>query len=161
MAPLPLAIFNTGSSQDLWTRIPSAVNVGTSIKWHYGDPNQLGYSGIFDWSTVKSKRADATRIQKRDDEIIPLGGTEPVDDVGIGEDFGHELDTHGLKYVDGVLESWQIADENPEGLGWDLIAPLSPIAEEGRPLSPIAEEDKPLSPIAEEGRPLSPIAEED
>src|SRR5271170_5826744 len=158
MAPLPLPLFNPGSSQALWKRIPIASCVGNSVKWHYGDAKQLGSSGIFDWSTVKSKRADPSHIKKRDDETS--FDPEPGN-AGNGGDSRDLLDTEQLSYIDRALESLQIADETPEGLVWDIAAPLSPIAEEGKPLSPIPEEGKPLSPIAEEDKPLSSIAEED
>ena len=156
MAPLPLALFNPGSSQALWKRIPTPSVLDNSVKWHYGDPNQLGHSA-FDWSTVKAKRADTSHIQKRDDETTV--DTESGD-AGNGEHSGQSVDTDGLSYLDRALEGFEITDENPEGLGCDIAEPLSPIPEE-EPLSPIPEEDEPLSPIAEEGKPLSPIAEED
>jgi hypothetical protein len=157
MAPLPLALFNPGSSQAVWRRIPIPSAFDNSVKWHYGDPNQLGHSGIFDWSTVKSKRADTSRIQKRDDETTLDAESGHA---GNGGHSGDSLDTDRLTYLDRALEGLEIADENPEGLGWDIEEPLSPIPEE-EPLSPIPEEVKPLSPIAEEEKPLSPIAEED
>jgi hypothetical protein len=153
MAPLPLALFNPGSSEALWKRIPTPSALDNSVKWHYGDPNQLAHS-VFDWSTVKAKRADTSRIQKRDDETT-------VDaESGDAGNWGHSVDTDGLSYLDRVLEGLEITGENPEGLGWEIAEPLSPIPEE-EPLSPIPEEDAPLSPIAEEGKPLSPIAEEE
>jgi hypothetical protein len=153
MAPLPLALFNPGSSEALWKRIPTPSALDNSVKWHYGDPNQLGHS-VFDWSRVKAKRADTSHMQKRDDETTVDAESG---DAGNG---GHSVDTDGLSYLDRALEGLEITDENPEGLGWDIGEPLSPIPEE-EPLSPIPEEDEPLSPITEEGKPLSPIAEED
>jgi hypothetical protein len=155
MAPLPLALFNPGSSEALWKRIPTPSALDNVVKWHYGDPNQLGYS-VFDWSTVKAKRADTSRIQKRDDKATVDAESG---DAGNGGHSGHSVDTDGLSYLDRALEGLEITDENPAGLGWDIAEPLSPIPEE-EPLSPIPEEGEPLSPIAEEGKPLSPIAEE-
>lgn len=138
MAPPP-ALFNTGSYPAFWMRAPSAGNVGVaSIKWHLGDLGKLGYAKQFGWLVARSKRADISRIQKREG-----------------------LDTDDLTYLDGVLEDLQISDEKPEALGLDFEAPLSPIAEEDKPLSPITEEDKPLTPIEEQDKPLSPIPEED